>query len=121
MSDNRITFGGKAVKRISDTVKRVEGTPFGEPDQRRTPAPWNPGIMDAVVTTAITECSGNNYGVGYAQIKIDDDSDVAQIDPAYPDPVRVLNWSETSGTIAIGKHIKVNWRNGKFGLVVRDC
>lgn len=116
-----IGFGRRAVRRITDAVRRVEAQPFGGTTTGGGTRPWNPGVLDAIVTTAITKCVGTAYGVGYARVKIDDGSDNAIDDPAYPDDVRVLNWSEGFGPIAVDKHIKINWRNGKFSLVSGDC
>lgn len=123
MASRRIIFGETAAGRIASAVKRVEASPYfnggGPPGGPRL---WNPGVLEAVVTTAITACSGTTYGTGQAQIKIDNDAGTDAIDdPSYPDPVDVKNWLVSSGTVAIGKHVNVGWRNGGWRLISGDC
>ncbi len=124
MPSRRIIFGETAAQRIVNTVRRVEGSPtFGDRGGAGGPRLWNPGTLEAIVTTAITACSGTTYGAGEAQIYIDDpdDPDNAIADPAYPDPVAVKNWLVSSGTVAIGKHVNIGWRNGGWRLISGDC
>jgi hypothetical protein len=122
-SSKRVVFGEEAARRIGAVVRRVEASPqFGAGGPPGGPRMWNPGVLDAVVTTAITQSSGSGaYGGGAARIQVDDDSGARIDDPAYPDPVSVKNPYTGSGTIAVGKHITISWRNRGWLLVGSDC
>jgi hypothetical protein len=124
----RIVFGESAAQRIVSAVKRVEASPtFAGAGGAGGPRLWNPGTVDAKVTTAITACTDSagviTYGTGEATIYIDnpDDPTKAIADPAFPGPVTVKNWSTSSGTIPINTHIKICWRNANWSFVTRDC
>lgn len=121
MSDERVGFGQRAARRIRDSVLRTEAMTFGTGGQRGAPRMWNPGVLEAIVTTAITAASGTTYGTGAAQIKVDDGSGAAIDDPTYSVPVTVMNWYTGSGTVAINTHIFICWRNGGWRLLGADC
>lgn len=117
------SIGRKVQSRIKASVLRTEGSAL-DPDRRQPNrgTMWNPGVVDAVVTQAITNSIGTAYGFGKAQIYIDVTNTTAgTTDLAYPDPVDVLNWSANSGTISIGVHIGIYWRNGRWRLAWNDC
>lgn len=111
-----------AAEQIVDTVIRVRGEPrTGKNSDSYPVSTWNPGVVDAIVTTAITAASGTTYGSGACQIYIDNNNGTAITDPAYPSPVSVLNWSQNTGTIAVNTHVEIGWRNGGWRLIVKDC
>ena len=124
---SRFTFGKPAVERIKAAVLKSERSPPTRPDQGG-PRLWNPGILEAIVTTAITPASVAGgvvaYGKGKAQIIID--HTVAGTtnsihDPSFPNPVDVLSTSTTIGGVPVGTNIGVFWRNGRWGLAFVDC
>ena len=122
----RASFTAQAAGQVKEVARRVQGAyvfPPGAPPGG--PRIWNPGMLDAIVTTAITSASGSKYGKGAAQIQIDTpnsgDPPSYENDPAYTAPVEVLCFSENVGTVAVGTHIGVYWRNGKFRLGWVDC
>lgn len=117
----RVAFGSKAVQQIRDIYTRVRDTPYGGAAPTHEPRLWNPGVMEAIVTSAISAASGTTYGTGQAQIKVDNGSGVAIDDPNYPIPVAVTNWYTGSGTVAINTHIFICWRQGGFRLLGADC
>jgi hypothetical protein len=119
------SIGKKVQSRIKASVLRTEGAVL-DPDRRgpgRT-AHWNPGVLEAIVTTAITAASGTTYGKGNATIQIDSLSGVtytAGANSAYATGILILNWLQNTGTIAIGTHITVYWANGNYRLLTADC
>lgn len=124
MPDPRYTLGPAAAAQIAEIVRRVNGQIYNQDArQKKRPVIYGAGVsvVDAIVTSAITAASGTTYGSGAAQIYIDNDSGVAIEDPSYPSPVTVLNWYQNSGTIAIGTHVKLNFRNGKWEFLGGDC
>lgn len=118
----RIVFGEDAARRVASATKRVESQPYDFTGQGKGPRNWTPGILEARVTTAITQATSTDYGIGTAMVQIEDPGNPGKYidDPTYGD-VDVLNYSKTSGTVGIGVHILIGWRNGKFLLVSRDC
>jgi len=121
LSDRPIVFGAKAVERITTAVKRIEKMPYPSDQfmaQRATL--WLP-VTEGIVTTAITACSTLTYGTGAVQPYIDNGMGTAIADPGFPNPVTVLNFLTGTGTIAIGKHVYIFWRNNGWRLLTGDC
>lgn len=124
MNDGGIKFGRPAAERIKRSVLKTERPEYTNGQNLAGPRVWTPGVMEAVVTTAITACVGTTYGKGNATIQIDSLSGstfTAAANPAYAAGILVLNWYVNSGTIAIGTHITVYWYNGNFRLLTADC
>ncbi len=105
------------------------GTPY-------TNSTYPVGIMEAIVTTAITPCgTGETWGTGAVRIYYYDDEvsntsaqpdtsgdgppDNAVGDTSTSQPVK--NWYTTSGTIAVGKHCQVYFAAGGLRLLTWEC
>lgn len=120
-----ISIGARVQDRLKATVLGFEGmVNYRDHRQPNRGTMWNPGVLEAIVTTAITAASGTTYGKGNATIQIDTLSGVtytAGANPAYATGILVLNWLQNSGTIAIGTHITVYWANGNYRLLTADC
>lgn len=113
----RAVLGSKAIQQVKETYARVKNMPFGSAGPRHPTTLWNPGTVRAIVTTAITACSGTTPGTGAADIWR------RQVDGtmAMTENVPVANWSQTSGTVAIGLHVLICWCDAEWEFVVRDC
>ncbi len=98
----------------------ISGDP--RPYSGRSTPPYGIGLIPAIVTTAITACSGTTPGTGNAQLYYratpDATSATADADNA---SVTVLNWYTSSGTIAVGKHINVYWWSNAYWFANGDC
>jgi hypothetical protein len=123
-----VQFGLKAAERIRAATLRVERTPYAGDDKSRPATLWNMGVIEGVVTTAITpfNSSASTYGQGYVQPYIDTfnsntNSYAAGADPAFPSPVLTLNWFANSGTVAVNTHVQIAWRNGNWRYAGGDC
>jgi hypothetical protein len=123
--DRNYQFNRQSAERVIDVVKRVE-TMFYEQRQ------WIPELavntssdqlVEAIVTTAITACSSTTYGTGAAQPYIQSTAapGTGISDPGYANPVTVLNWLTSTGTISIGTHVMISMRSGYWLLVSGDC
>jgi hypothetical protein len=115
-------FSEDDARRIAAMVRRLEAAavlPGTAPPAG--PRNWGPGTVPAVVTTAISQGGATAFGSGQARIQMNDGSDGIVDDSAYPDPVKILNYSMTSGTVPVGKRVMAEWRGGVFYLVTRDC
>jgi hypothetical protein len=117
-------------RHVVDGTERIEGQFYPLLPTPQRFAYWTPSIVEAVVTTAIPpfNSSTNSYGIGAAQIYLDDANSVTQVDAAYLQPegantnsVVVLNWLTGTGTIAVNTHILIAPRNGNWRLVTGDC
>lgn len=118
-------FDARTARHIIEATERIEAMPY--PSRQyipRTASDYGNAIFDAIVTSAIGQATSTVYGKGNATIQIDTLSGstyTGGADPAYPAALLVLNWYTNSGTIAIGTHIEIYWRNGNFRLLTADC
>ncbi|APW60492.1 hypothetical protein [Paludisphaera borealis] len=106
-------------KRIVKAVRGIERS--YNPDQRqRTPvALWNPGVVRAVVTTAIpTGTFSTPSTSGAAQIYHKDASGVWA---ASGDPVVVNNQYVLTASVAVSKSCHLSWCDGDWWLIAMDC
>jgi hypothetical protein len=117
-----VIFGEGAARRIASAVKRVESSPVlpggAGPGGPRL---WNPGLLEGVVTSPISAGGPSTYGTGQVQIQTDNGSGAPIDDPAYPDPVDVLNYFTQTGTIAVDTRVQIAWRNGGWRYAGGDC
>ncbi len=145
MPERPAQFSRRAADRVIDATMRVEAMPY--PSRQSTPdtGPWTTGIIEAIVTTAITAASGTTYGVGAVQPYIpalnsstfnSNTNTYSNTYTAVPDysfatfdantnsihnSVVTLNWSQNSNTIAVNTHVLVGWRNGFMEFISGDC
>jgi hypothetical protein len=78
------------------------------------------GGIEAIVTTQIPACVGNNYGIGgYVQIMTKSGS-TAIPDPDYPNPVPVDNWYLAT-VIPVTTHCTVSLRATGWLLLGANC
>jgi hypothetical protein len=122
MADKIISFGQRAAERTKNAVIRIERQTYGGGEAGQRATVWNPGVIEAVVSTTITACNGNTYGQGNATVYIDNANSVGITDAAYNSTVVVLNWYVNNGaSIGVNTHIMIGWRNGNWRLVGADC
>jgi hypothetical protein len=119
------TLGKTALTQIAETVRAYNSG--GGASAKRGFIPkqtWQPGTLDAVVTTAIGPASGNTYGTGQVTVMISSNNNgsfTAIPNPSYNGPQLCLNWSQNSGTISANTHVSVYWNNGNLELNWADC
>ena len=99
----------------------ISGDP--RPYARRTNPPFGIGLVPAIVTVAIPPGSGTTpSSTGQAQLYYlatpDSTAATADADNA---SVTVLNWYQSTPTIAVGKHILVFPWSGAYWLATGDC
>lgn len=109
-----------------DRGRRGDFGPFGQQYTANYP-----GLIPAVVTTAIPACSTSSTpapGQGAAQLWYwnDDTTTMVQngddgMNGAVNGIVTVLNWYQKSGTIAVGAHILIAYFANAWWLVGADC
>jgi hypothetical protein len=110
-------------RRVARAVKRVEAAWVVPPDQRDgRPRPWQPGVLAAVVTTAIpTGTTDSPSTTGAADIhRWDGTTSAVDPDPTMQG-VRICNRFTLSASIAVGKAIAVAWMDGDYFLIAADC
>jgi hypothetical protein len=135
-SDRPARIGAGAVREIAQQALRVQRSiPISLDRGRRGDrgpfgmnyGPIFPGLIPAVVTTAITACGTQSTpvpGSGAAQLwyRNDDAAAMAQNgDDGASGIVPVLNWYAGSGTIAVGTHVLVASFSNSFWLIGSDC
>ncbi len=80
---------------------------------------------NAIVTTAITACSGVTLGTGMVQLYFNiNDSDTLTADPTGDDGAgnsTCKNWYTNSGTVSSGVHCKVIMGPNGLELFTWDC
>lgn len=105
-------------KRLSSSVKRTEQA--YQADQRRGRVScWNPGVVRAIVTTAVpTGMFDGPSSTGAAQI-IHKDQSGAWVNSG--SPVRVFNDHTLTASIAVDKVVKLGWCDGDWYLLAADC
>jgi hypothetical protein len=130
MAEQVYGFGKDDVGRIGEVVRRVEKQPYRGTPVTQRPTVWNPGVIEAIVTSPISACNGTTPGIGQAQPYITTYNSNTNTFSAAPDysyantnsnSVLVANWSQNSNTIAVNTHVLIGWRNGHFIFVSGDC
>jgi hypothetical protein len=116
-----VAFGPAAAKRIAASVLRTESTAYdATSDRRPRGAGWNPGVLRAIVTTAIpTGTMGTPSSTG--RVTIRNWNPQTATDSAGLTSVKVLNDMTISASIAVNKMVKVAWIDGDFWLVSAEC
>lgn len=123
MAEKRAILSPKTastVQRVNERVTRETHFPPPRPMTIRAVSP--PGVLRAVVTTAIpTGTLASPSTTGRATIyQWDPDAGTSSTNPAMTGQ-RVCNDHTLSASIAVGKAIKVAWIDSDFWLVAADC
>lgn len=108
-------------RRVARAVKRIEAAHVRPPDQRAGDVrPWQPGVLRAVVTTAIpTGTAAAPSTAGRCTIYTWDPASGAS--SAGRTGVRVCNDMALPSSVAVGKVAKVAWIDGDLWLVSAEC
>ncbi len=126
LSDQSARLRRRDHTQIDRQARRVQvGIPISgdpRPFAGRSNPPVGSLVIPAIVTQAITACSGTTPGTGQAQLYYLDtpDATMATAD-ADNTNVPVLNWYTSSGTIAVGKHCWLAAWSNAYWYLGGDC
>ncbi len=115
-----MSFTPRSARKVQSAVRRVQNTPHFPADRQGQSVPWQPGVLRAVVTTAIP--TGLSY-TGAATVyrwNPATNTSTAETDPTWQN-IRICNDHTLSASIATGKVIKIAWIDGDYWLVAADC
>jgi hypothetical protein len=120
-----MAFSPQANRKIKEGIRRVRAAPyFPAREGSANPPLWNPGVLAAVVTTAIpTGTTSAPSTTGQATVHRWDDptqTDSAELNPAFVN-VPVYNRKALSASIAVGKNCDIYWADGVYWLLQAEC
>lgn len=106
-------------RRLAAAVRGWEGAQPPRYPAGSGPVNWNPGVVRAVVTTAIpTGTFSSPSTAGRAQIYYKDPTGAWAASGA---PVVVNNQHTLSSSIAVGKPVHMAWCDGDWFVITADC
>lgn len=112
-------FDRRTAIRIKQAVQRIEASYAVDPRSTRTNQTWNPGVVRAVVTTAIPTGTFASPSIsGRAQIYHKNASGTWA---ASGDPVTVNNQYVLAASVAVSKSCHLSWCDGDWWLIAMDC
>jgi hypothetical protein len=119
-----VVFSKPLARRVGRATRRVEHSLYVTDQRVERNVPWNPGVLRAVVTTAIpTGTSSVPSTAGKCTLQRWDPVAATSSAETHADftAVRCCNDHTLSASIAVGKCIKVAWIDGDLWLISADC